>query len=66
MLTLHNGSSGGAMPTFWPMMGVKVKSKKTYLLYYNIRFLCRFTRRHTQEALKGGLQLYTRVGGKGT
>jgi hypothetical protein len=34
----HNGSSGGAMPTFWPSMGVKIKNKKANLLYYNIRF----------------------------
>jgi hypothetical protein len=40
----HNGSSGGAMPTFWPSMGVKVKSKKGNPNYYNIRFLCKFTR----------------------
>jgi hypothetical protein len=41
----------------------KEQENKSTLLQYQI-FLCKLTRRHTQETLKGGLQSFRRVGGK--
>ena len=58
-------TSGGTMPTVLAKMGVKRKARKQIYSITISYFLCKLTRRHTQETLKGGLQLIRRVGGRG-